>query len=183
MKLLLFALAFSILLLTGCRSAPPPQANAPSPPTVTATTGYPNLMVQAKQLETAVSTKDYARITDLTYAKSVEIGGGREKFLSEMTRGMKTMEAEGVFLLSSTVSEPSQFVSDANGIYAVVPVTTKIKAQGGVFQTEGTIIGISSDGGQNWTFVDATGRDQSELRAVLPNFDKLNVPPEKAPVK
>jgi hypothetical protein len=65
----------------------------------------------------------------------------------------------------------------------VVPVTTKIKAQGGVFQTEGTIIGISSDGGQNWTFVDATGRDQSELRAVLPNFDKLNVPPEKTPVK
>jgi hypothetical protein len=140
-------------------------------------------MVQAKQLETALGSKDYAKVIDLTYPKVVEVGGGRDKLLGEMTKEMQSLEAQGVVLLSSTAAVPSQYVTDANGIYAVVPVTTRIKAQEGVFQTEGSLIGISTDGGQNWTFVDATGKDQTELKKVLPNFDRLNVPPEKPPVK
>jgi hypothetical protein len=96
---------------------------------------------------------------------------------------MKSWEADGVTLLSATASPPSQFVSDASGIYAVVPVTTKIKAQQGIFQTEGSLVGVSTDGGQNWTFIDATGKDQTELKKVLPILDKLNLPPEKPPVK
>jgi hypothetical protein len=140
-------------------------------------------MAQAGELETALSNKDYAKVIDLTYPKVVEVGGGREKLLAAMSSEMKSMEAEGVSLLSSTASPPNQFVSDASGIYAVVPITTKIKAQGGIFQTEGSLVGVSTDAGQNWTFVDATGKDQTELKKVLPMLDKLNLPPEKPPVK
>src|ERR1043166_1648212 len=100
-----------------------------------------------------------------------------------MTKEMQSWNEEGVELLSSTSAPPTQFVTDATGIYAVLPVTTKIKAKDGIFQTEGSLIGISTDGGQNWTFVDATGRDQTELKKILPNLDKFNLPPEKAPVK
>jgi len=33
-------------------------------------------------------------------------------------------------------------------------------------------------------FVDASGKDHSELKAILPNVaDRLNLPPEKKPVK
>jgi hypothetical protein len=177
------ALVLSILTLAGCTSAPPPQTQAPSPTPPVATSSYPNLTVQAKQLETALANKDYAKVIDLTYPKIVEVGGGREKLLAGMTNEMKTMEAEGVVLLSSTASAPTQFVSNANEIYAVIPVTTRIKATDGIFQTEGSLIGISIDGGQSWTFVDATGKDQTELKKVLPNLDRLNIPPEKAPVK
>jgi hypothetical protein len=177
------ALVLSILTLAGCKSAPPPQTQAPSPTQPMATSSYPNLAIQAKQLETALATKDYAKVIDLTYPKVVEVGGGREKLLARMTNEMQTMEAEGVVLLSSTASAPSQYVSDANGIYAVVPVTTKIKATDGIFQTEGSLIGISTDGGQNWTFFDATGKDQTELKKILPNLSQLNIPAEKPPVK
>jgi hypothetical protein len=183
MKTPALCVAFLFLLLTACRSAPPPPAPASLPPQPVITSSYPNLMVQAKQLETALGSKDYAKVIDLTYPKVVEVGGGRDKLLGEMTKEMQSLEAQGVMLLSSTAAVPSQYVTDANGIYAVVPVTTRIKAQEGVFQTEGSLIGISTDGGQNWTFVDATGKDQTELKKVLPNFDKLNVPPEKPPVK
>src|SRR6185503_9305673 len=182
MKFVWLAL-ISIVLLPGCKSAPPPQAQAPSPPPPTVAEAYPNLTAQARELEEALARKDYAKVIDLTHPKVVEVGGGREKLLAAMNSEMKSMEAEGVTLLSSTASPASQFVSDAGGIYAVVPVTTKIKAQGGIFQTEGSLIGVSTDGGQNWTFVDATGKDQTELKKVLPNFDKLKLPAEKAPVK
>ncbi len=166
-----------------CKSAPSQQARAPSPLQQAAVPSYPNLTAQAKELETALTNKDYAKVLDLTYPKVIEIGGGREKLLAEMTKEMQSMEAEGVHLLSATSGWPSQFVTDASGIYAVVPVTTRIKAQGGVFQTEGGLVGVSTDGGQNWTFVDATGKDQTELKKVLPNLDKLNLPAEKPPVK
>ena len=64
-----------------------------------------------------------------------------------------------------------------------MPITSKFKAQDGLFQIEGSLIAISTDGGQNWTFVDATGKDQTELKKILPNLDKLKLPPEKEPVK
>jgi hypothetical protein len=59
----------------------------------------------------------------------------------------------------------------------------KFKAKDGVFQIEGSLIAISTDGGQNWTFVDSTGKDQTELKKIIPNLDKLKLPPEKEPVK
>jgi hypothetical protein len=66
----------------------------------------------------------------LTYPKLVEYAGGREKLLAAMTNELKTMEAEGVEIISSTSSAPSQFVHEANAIYAVVPITSKFKAKG-----------------------------------------------------
>jgi|SRR5215831_2996778 len=185
MKLVGLVLVVSVMLMVaGCKSAPPRRPQTPPPPpAATAVEGYPNLTLRAKELETALASKDYAKVIDLTYPKVVEVGGGREKLLAEMTREMQSMNAQHVELLSATCAAPSQFVSDATGIYAVVPVTTRIKAEEGVFQTEGALVGISTDGGQNWTFVDATGKDQTELKKVLPNFDQLNLPPEKQPVK
>ena len=173
-------LALPLLLSLACRSAPPKGSG---PGTASSGENYPNLTVRAKELEDALSRKDYGKVVDLTYPKLVEYAGGREKLLTAMTNELKTMEAEGVEIISSTSSAPSQFVHEANGIYAVVPITSKFKAKDGVFQVEGSLIAISTDGGQNWTFVDATGKDQTELKRILPNVDKLNLPPEKPPVK
>ena len=182
MKLVCLAFAvLTILVSVGCKSAPPPQSQTPAPSP--SAENYPNLPVRAKELGDALGRKDYAKVIDLTYAKVVELGGGREKLLAAMTNEMKTMETEGVELLSSTSGAPSQILHDAGGIYAVVPVVSKLKAKDGVFQTEGSLIAISTDAGQNWTFVDATGKDQAELKKILPNLDKLKLPPEKEPVK
>ena len=169
------------MLMFGCNRAAPPPARS-SNKGVTAD-NYPNLTARAQELMDAVAQKNYAKIVDLTYPKVIEVGGGREKLLAATTDEVKSMEAEGVVIISSTASPPSQILHDAGAIFAVVPVTTKVKATGGMFQTEGALIGISNDGGANWTFVDATGKDQAELKTVLPNLDKLNLPLDKAPVK
>lgn len=181
MKFAGYILLGSLLLFAGCNRAPKPTAQSSSPGATS--DNYPNLTARAQELMDAVAQKNYARIVDLTYPKVIEVGGGREKLLAATTDEVKSMEAEGVVILSSTASPPSQILHDAGAIFAVVPVTTKVKATAGTFQTEGALIGISNDGGANWTFVDATGKDQTELKAVLPNLDKLNLPPEKAPVK
>jgi hypothetical protein len=180
-RLTLGILALAVLLSLSCRKAPPKGGVGPG--TGSAGQKYPNLAAQAKELEEALTRKDYGKVVDLTYPKLVEYAGGREKLLAAMTNELKTMEAEGVEIISSTSSVPGEFVQDANGIFAVVPITSKFKAKDGTFQVEGSLIAISTDGGQNWTFVDSTGKDQTELKKVIPNLDKLKLPPEKEPVK
>ena len=180
-RLTVGSLALLLLVSLGCRSAPTKGGLGPG--TGSSADNYPNLTARAKELEDALQQKDYAKVIDLTYPKVIEYAGGREKLLAAMTNELKTMEAEGVEIVSSSSSAPSQFLHEASSIYAVVPITSKFKAKDGMFQVEGSLIAISTDAGQNWTFVDATGKDQAELKKILPNLDKLKLPPEKDPVK
>lgn len=159
-----------------------PAVATPSP--VATAENYPSLAVQAKEVNDAFSRKDFARFMDLTYPKVIDLAGGREKMLAAMNKELKEMEAEGVVLLSSTSGAPTQFIHDSGSVYGVLPITLKVKAQDGIFQSEGSMIGISTDGGVNWTFIDASGKDLSELKKLLPGIaDKLKLPPDKAPVK
>lgn len=157
--------------------SPPAQSSGQSE-------NYPNLVAQAQEVNDAFRRRDFARMIDLTYPKAVEAAGGRDKMVAALAKGMKEMEAEGVVVLSSTAGAPTQIVQVAGSIYAVLPTTLRVKAQDGIFQTESSMIGISVDSGATWTFIDAGGKDQTQLKKMLPDVaDKLNLPPEKQPVK
>ena len=171
-------------LTIACGQKPQTTLAVASPSPVATAENYPSLTVQAKEVNDAFSRKDFARFMDLTYPKVIELAGGREQMVAAMNKELKEMESEGVVLLSSTSGAPTQFIHDAGSIYAVVPNTLKVKAQDGIFQTDGSLIGISSDGGVNWTFIDASGKDLSELKKIIPGVaDKLSLPPPKPPVK
>jgi hypothetical protein len=145
---------------------------------------YPALVAQAQEVNDAFRRRDFARMVDLTYPKVVAAAGGRDKMIAALAKGLKEMEAEGVVVLSSTAAAPKQIVHVSGWIYAVVPTTLKVKAQDGIFQTESSMIGLSSDNGDNWTFIDAGGKDHTQLKSVLPApADKLELPADKEPVK
>jgi hypothetical protein len=189
MRLVLSILSCLLLLapMLACNRTQPNQTSVTtSQPATTATTNenYPNLMTQAKEMNDAFARRDYERFADLTYPKVVEMAGGRDQMLKGIPQQLKEMEAEGVVILSSTSGSPTQFVHDSGSIYAVLPATLKAKAKDGVFESEGSLVGISSDGGTNWTFIDASGKDHRELKTILGNVvDRLNLPPDKRPVK
>ena len=141
-------------------------------------------MARAQEVNDALRRRDFARMVDLTYPKVIEAAGGRDKMIAALAKGMKEMEAEGVSVLSSTAEAPTQIVHVSEWIYAVVPTTLKVKAKDGIFQTESSMIGISADKGANWTFIDAGGKDHTQLKNLLPApADALKLPAEKEPVK
>lgn len=199
MKLVGFILVCAIWLSLqiACNSRPEPpgkpavaqspiagQSPAAGQSPTAASENYPNLVAQAQEVNDAFRRRDFARMVDMTYPKVVEAAGGRDQMLASFTKEMKEMEAEGVTVLSSTAGAPTQIIHISGSVYAVIPTTLKVKAKDGVFQTEGSMIGISSDGGTKWTFIDAGGKDQKQLKSILPDaVDKLNLPPEKQPVK
>jgi hypothetical protein len=176
----ILSLAFAI----ACNSAPPSQTGGATASPSAGAESYPTLTAKTQEICDAFTKKDYLKVLELTYPKVVETGGGREKMMATMQDEIKGMETEGVVLLSTTPSPPINFVHEAGSIYAVVPITVKIKAQDGIYQTEGTLIGISADGGSSWTFIDAAGEDEKKLRMLLPStLEKLKLPEEKPPVK
>jgi len=145
---------------------------------------YPALIAQAQEVNDAFRRRDFARMVDLTYPKVISAAGGRDKMIAALAKGLKEMETEGVVVLSSTAAAPRQVVHVPGWIYAVVPTTLKVKAQDGIFQTDSSMIGLSSDNGANWTFIDAGGKDHTQLKGFLPApADKLELPADKEPVK
>jgi hypothetical protein len=181
-----------LLLSIGCSKKEPPTTQ-PALATQSPATGqspaatvenYAALVAQAQEVNDAFRRRDFARMVDMTYPKVVEAAGGRDKMISALAKGLKEMETEGVVVLASTAAAPTQIVHVSGWIYAVVPTSLKVKAKDGVFQTESSMIGLSSDNGANWTFIDAGGKDHTQLMTMLPaKVDKLNLPVEKDPVK
>jgi hypothetical protein len=158
-----------------------PTASYSPAPTVE---NYPALLARAQEVNDAFRRRDFARMVDLTYPKVIEAAGGRDKMIAALAKGMKEMETEGVSVLSSTAEAPIQIVHVSEWIYAVVPTTLKVKARDGVFKTESSMIGVSSDRGVNWTFIDAGGKDHTQLKSYLPApADALKLPGDKEPVK
>jgi hypothetical protein len=152
----------SLTLACGKKEPQKPPAVAAQSPTATQSNAatvdnYPTLVAQAQEVNDAFRRRDFARMIDLTYPKVIETAGGRDKMIESLAKGMKEMEAEGVVVLSSTAGGPTQIVHASGSIYAVLPTTLKAKAQDGVFQTESSMIGISSDNGATWTGAGAAG--------------------------
>jgi len=182
--LLLFTIACTKKESQPNQAAVATQSPVPAQSPAATVESYPTLLAQAQEVNDALRRRDFARMVDLTYAKVIEAAGGRDKMIAALAKGMKEMEAEGVSVLSSTAEAPTQIVHASDWIYAVVPTTLKVKAKEGIFQTESSMIGISSDKGANWTFIDAGGKDHTQLLSLLPvQSDKLNLPAEKEPVK
>jgi hypothetical protein len=176
----------ALLSLTiGCsRKEPPKTAVVVTPSPTAPVENYPSLVAQAQEVNDAFRRRDFGPMVDLTYPKVIEAAGGREKMIAALSKGMKEMEVEGVSVLSSTAAAPTQIVHASKWIYAVVPTTLKVKARDGIFQTESSMIGISSNQGANWTFIDAGGKDHKQLLSMLPApADGLKLPAEKDPVK
>jgi len=178
--------AVSLLLTMSCgRRQETATSQKVTPPAVTSQSkNYPNLAIQAKEVNDAFVRKDFGKVSDMTYAKVVQTAGGRDQMVALLAQGVAEQESAGGFLLSSTPAVPTQIIETSGAIYAVIPTVMKIKTSDGTFQASGCMIGISADSGRNWTFVDAGEKKENELKAVLPEVaDRLELPKETEPVR
>ena len=161
------------------QSAPPA-----SPESSPAAANYPTLEVQAKEVKEAFLRKDYAGYTNLTYARSVEASGGKERYAKKLEQDLKEAEAKGLRYLSFTLDAPAQIIRDSGNLYAVLPNHMTVKDSEGTYRTYDCMIGVSSDDGHNWTFVDVGAFGKNGLSIVLGDVaSKLDLPPEKKPVR
>jgi hypothetical protein len=175
-----------VLLISFVSARGQQQPQTPSSPKTVVTvasmfTSYPELEAQAKEIGDALVRKNFQRFTALTYPKLIEMAGGKEKFMKAVAEETKNEEAQGLHMLSSIPTDVTQFLKVSGSLYAVMPTTLRMKMRGDLFESYGCLIGISSDQGKHWTFVDP---GSGGLKDLLPTVaDKLSLCPVKRPVK
>lgn len=143
------------------------------------------LKQQAQQLSDAVVKGDFAGATDLTYPKLVRLLGGRAKFIAHFKKSINELQSDRFRLSEIAVGEPRDIVRVGREYYAIVPSKMRFKVAEGMLVGEAFMIGISTDGGQNWTFIDSgAGSDKTVLEALFgpEAASKLRIPETKRPV-
>ena len=97
-------------------------------------------------------------------------------------KGRADMEKEGFRFLSGAVASPTQVVKAGPDLHALLPLTQVMSAPGGELHLAGHLLGVSSDGGKTWTFVDTGTLNARSVREVLPSFNpELKIPVKSEP--
>ena len=137
----------------------------------------------AQILLDATIEEDYSTVLDYSYPKLIALQGGKDSVLNMIKDGFKKMKAEGreLVIVKGSLGDPGDEVKIGNSLYCVIPEMLTLMINKNYYKTTGSLIGISSDSGKNWVFVDAAGLDG--LKTLVPDIDKLNIPPSTGPTQ
>src|SRR5581483_10238949 len=136
-----------------------------------------NLKRLADESSQAFVKGDFGRVADLTFPKLVALMGGKEKMVAYLEKGTREMKAEGNVIFSMVPGDPTQIETIGEQVFAVLPVTLKIKVDKGTLIGKSFMIGVSNDDGKSWTFVDGSNLDERKMTVLFPTaVGKLKLP-------
>jgi len=133
---------------------------------------------QADETSQAFAKGDYARIVDMTYPTLIDFMGGRDKMIATTREAMQKAKDQGIEVVSYKISEPGEIVKDGGKSFLIIPAVMELKAPDARIIVKSYLLGISSDDGKSWKFLDGAGLNSKELMdKVLPKLPgKLKLP-------
>ena len=134
---------------------------------------------QAQQMADAMVQGDDKTFARLTYAKVLEMNGGSEKMAATMESGRRQMASDETQFLRTDIGEPHAVIQGSAMLFTFVPETIHMTVRGGRLIQKSFLLGVSTNQGQAWTFIDAAGlvRHPERMPEVLPDFPKDAVLP------
>lgn len=142
---------------------------------------YPALFVQARALGDATVAKNFETVADFTHPIIVEKAGGRSRLIELSKRTFEQMETEsGIKLVAFRVGPMDQEVKVGSEIFVLLLTTVVMQASDVRFESDGSTVGISSDNGSSWKFVN--GYRQTGFDALFPDVKgKIKIKETGAP--
>jgi hypothetical protein len=137
---------------------------------------------KADEINQALIKGDYAKIADLTHPAVVKENGGRAKMIATMESAIKDLKAKGVQFRSAKIDAPGNIVTAGSDMYVVVPFSLVLTAPGKKISQKSFLIGVSSDKGKTWTYLNGD-LGEGVVKRLLPNLPpQLKLPMKQAPV-
>jgi hypothetical protein len=135
----------------------------------------------AQLMVDATLRDDYSTVLDHTYPKFLEAHGGKDSVLKVIKEGVKKMKEQGMELviINASIGEPGNETRIGSMLYSIVSEIVVVKVNGKKYSTAASLIGISSDNGNNWTFIDSGSLE--ETKRILPDINKLSIPESAGP--
>lgn len=117
-----------------------------------------------------------------TYPALVEQMGGKQEMIAHLKKGRADLADQGYRFVSCEVAAPIQIVQAGTAFHAVLPLTQVLAVPKGKLHVAGHLLGVSSDAGKTWTFMDTVEMTPESVRQVLPDFNpELKLPPKTEP--
>jgi hypothetical protein len=168
-------IAVWVLLVTavGCSSAKfdPVQARV-------------RLMAQTEQMRSAVLQPDHELMADLTHPALIKGLGGRAKYVQKLNEVAAEVKGQGFQFTDVILAEPTAIMEGKKAVYATVPYSIAMSGPGGAAGDKSSyFIAVSTDRGNNWTFLDGEGiaGDRAKLLQIIPDFpDEIALPAKQS---
>jgi hypothetical protein len=139
---------------------------------------------QVSKMGQAFIRGDYKVFAHYTYPEIVKMMGGENKMAVQLAKITGDMKNQGMKFNNITFGEVSKILKSGNQLQCTIAQHTEIKLPNGRAVSTSTLIGISTDGGRNWTFVDTSNKEISTIRKLLPNLNSaITIPPQQPPVR
>lgn len=134
---------------------------------------------QAQKCVEATVKGDIETVVDLTHTRVIAVSGGRQQIISATLKKRNALENQGVSYVSGKADTPTSLYKSKTELYCVVPVAYRVKAGDNKLIMKSPLIGVSTDRGKTWRFLD-TSPGEANVRKVVPELPtELKFPPDE----
>lgn len=174
------AIAFVCLMtVANAQDQTPPIGPQPAPGPLS------NARKLAAELVQATIDDDPEKVTDLTFAGLVRFVGGREEYIRMQREGRELTRRGGIEYQSGKLGEPGPLVKEGPRQFVILPLDIILAGKDAQrIRVPTYLLGISSDEGKTWTFVngDVLGNEE-QRRLIFPTLPSELKLPRPQPIE
>ncbi|GGP02587.1 hypothetical protein GCM10010992_07670 [Cloacibacterium rupense] len=139
-----------------------------------------NLNAQLGEMKKFFLAGDYENFANYTYPKVIEMMGGKSNMVKVTKQGMDKMKDDGFSFTDLNFKNPTEFLKKGKELQCSITQVIVMKTPRGKIESEYTLIGISNDNGQKWTFIDTSGKEKETMLKYFPNLhEDIIIKPKK----
>ncbi|HSQ62074.1 MAG TPA: hypothetical protein VLM85_02625 [Polyangiaceae bacterium] len=109
-------------------------------------------------------------IVDCMPAEALKFVGGRDKVVAALTKGKADLARDGWSFDHVDLDAPASVVRGTSHVFAIVPQRITMKMPEGHVVKRGYLLGVSTDDGATWKFVDGEGLTGDNVKVIFTDF-------------
>lgn len=139
---------------------------------------------QAEKLVAALIKNDWKTFGHYSNPAILKAVGGVEQMEKRMGLVIDNMKAQGMSWHAVKIGDASKIITYDAELQCTIPQTTEINTSKGLAVIRSTLVGISVNGGKDWTFFDTVHKTVADARQVWPHLSpEIVIPPTEESIK
>ena len=119
----------------------------------------------------------------MTHPKVLESMGGKDAALKQIETAMNAIKGQGIAFKVNEVSAPT-VMKGGKDHYSVTPYSLLMTIPGKKITITSAVVGVSSDEGKSWKFLNLDDKGEKGLREMLPQLPaEMKIPKQEQKVE
>ena len=135
------------------------------------------LMANAKEYTSAIVSKEFTKVANLTHPDIIKLGGGADFLIADLKSESNGLDDQGLFYISAELGNHPEFLNSQGELQTIIPVKYYLSLQDDKVESWVNLFAVSKDKGKSWTFVNLEKFDETSLREFVKNVSQELVYP------